>query len=95
VIVVWLIFKETVSIFKNSSPKPTIMKSLGLLLIIIGAVTIIYGFMDRVPRILEWIYRSGEGTAWAIKIGFVVVGLILFIIGSRRKPATSGDSTNP
>ena len=71
------------------------MKSLGLLLIIIGAVTIIYGFMDRVPRIMEWIYQNGEGTAWAIKIGIVVVGLILFIIGSRRKAAATSDTTNP
>jgi hypothetical protein len=70
------------------------MKSLGSLLFIFGAAAIIFGFMERVPRILEWIYNWGEGVAWAIKIGFIVVGALLFIIGSRQKQATPADASN-
>jgi hypothetical protein len=71
------------------------MKSLGSLLFIFGAAAIIFGFMERVPRILEWIYNWGEGVAWAIKIGFIVVGALLFIMGNRQKQAaTPADASN-
>ena len=71
------------------------MKSLGSLLVILGIVTIIYGFMDRVPKILSWIYDNGETQAWVIKIGLIVVGVVLYAIGARRKAAEAGDTSNP
>ncbi|HEY6503942.1 MAG TPA: hypothetical protein VIZ28_08220 [Chitinophagaceae bacterium] len=61
------------------------MKSIGSLLFIFGVAAIIFGFMDRVPSLLEWIYEWGEGPAWAIKIGFVVVGGILYMMGRKQK----------
>lgn len=61
------------------------MKSLGSLLFIFGAAATIFGLMDRVPRVLVWIYNWGETTAWVIKIGFMVLGAALYIIGSRKK----------
>lgn len=61
------------------------MKSIGSLLFIFGAITTIYGFMDRAPKILHWIYGWGETTAWIIKIGLMVLGAALYIIGSRKK----------
>jgi len=67
------------------------MKSIGSLLFIFGAAAIIFGFMERVPRLLMWIYNWGEGAAWAIKIGFVVVGAILYLMG--RKQDTPKETT--
>lgn len=61
------------------------MKSIGSLLFLYGVVAIIFGFMDRVPRLLKWIYDWDETTAWAIKIGFVVVGVALYILGRKQQ----------
>jgi hypothetical protein len=61
------------------------MKSIGSLLLLFGAAAIIMGFMDFVPRILQWIYLWGETNAWIIKIGLVVLGAALYLIGSRKK----------
>jgi hypothetical protein len=68
------------------------MKSIGSLLFIFGAAAIIMGFMDRVPGLLVWIDRWGEGTAWAIKIGLVVVGAGLYLLGSKGGSSASVDS---
>lgn len=53
-------------------------------MIFFGLFAIVLNFFDRVPSILMWIYNWGEGVAWAIKIGLVVVGAILFFMD---KPA--------
>ncbi|MGJ1203881.1 hypothetical protein [Sphingobacterium lactis] len=66
------------------------MKSFGTLLIFYGVFAIILNFFDRVPRIMAWIYQWGEGTAWAIKIGFVVLGIILWIVGNRMGRTQAG-----
>lgn len=66
------------------------MKSIGSLLVIFGLAAIIFGFMDRAPRLMLWIYEWGEGPAWAIKIGFIVVGVLLYVMGTRQSRRTSG-----
>ena len=65
------------------------MKSIGSLLVILGIVAIIFGFIERVPTILSWIYEWGDGPAWAIKIGLIVVGAVLYLLGARQ----AGSST--
>jgi hypothetical protein len=75
--------------YLSSSSKQLFMKSLGTLLFLFGAAAIIFGFMDKVPRLLEWIYKWGEGTAWAIKIGFVVVGALIYIMAGRQSKKTN------
>ena len=65
------------------------MKSIGSLLFIFGAAAIIFGFMERVPSLLVWIYNWGDGAACAIKIGFVVLGATLYILGTRQKSSTA------
>jgi hypothetical protein len=69
------------------------LKSIGSLLIILGLAAIVFGFMNRVPTILEWIYRNGEGTAWAIKIGLVVVGAVLYVLGNKKTETTTTSNT--
>ena len=50
-------------------------------MVFFGLFAIVLNFFDRVPSILMWIYEWGEGVAWAIKIGLVVVGAVLFFLG--------------
>ena len=71
------------------------MKSIGRILFLFGIDAIVLGFMDRVPAVLEWIYGWGETTAWAIKIGFVAMGAVLYFVGNKQKQAASHvDSAN-
>ncbi len=53
-------------------------RNFGSALAILGAMAIGLGYANRVPKILAWIYEWGEDTAWMIKIGLVVVGVIFF-----------------
>lgn len=65
------------------------MKQIGSLLIVLGLAAIVLNFFNFAPKILLWIYEWGEGTAWAIKIGLVVVGAVLYIAGSRRESSNT------
>ena len=56
------------------------MKKIGSFMAVIGIAAIIFGFIERVPRLLAWIYNWGETAAWAIKIGLVVVGAALYFM---------------
>lgn len=56
------------------------MKSIGSGMMIFGALATVLGFFNSVPKILRWIYNWGEGVAWAIKIGLIVVGAVLFFL---------------
>jgi hypothetical protein len=57
------------------------MRKIGSYMAIFGVLAIVLNFFDRVPTILMWIYSWGETAAWAIKIGLIVVGAILFFMG--------------
>jgi len=54
------------------------LKKAGSYMAILGIFAIVLNFLDRVPRLLMWIYMWGDTVAWAIKIGLVVVGGALF-----------------
>ena len=49
---------------------------------ILGLLAIVLNFANMVPRLLMWIYSWGEGVAWAIKIGLVILGAILYFMGT-------------
>ena len=57
------------------------MKSFGSLLVVLGLLAIGLNFVNAVPKALAWIYLWGEGVAWGIKIGLVVVGALLWLAG--------------
>lgn len=61
------------------------MRQIGSLLVFFGLFATILDFVGRVPTALGWIYNWGDGAAWAIKIGFVVVGLALLFLDNREK----------
>lgn len=63
------------------------MKSIGSFLAILGLAAIGFGYMDRVPTILSWIYNWGDGAAWGIKIALTVVGGVMWFAGRQRERA--------
>lgn len=54
---------------------------------IFGIFAVVMGFMNRVPKLLIWIYSWGETTAWIIKIALIVVGGALFLMGGNSTEA--------
>ncbi len=61
------------------------MQKIASLLVIFGLLSIVTGFFNHVPRILIWIYKWGEGPAWGIKIGLIVLGSILFVLSGKTQ----------
>ncbi|MCC6818169.1 MAG: hypothetical protein IT245_04700 [Bacteroidia bacterium] len=68
------------------------MKSIGSFMAILGLAAIGFGFLDRVPRILGWIYTWGDGAAWAIKLILTVVGGILWFVGRKNEQTAKEDA---
>lgn len=68
------------------------MKSIGSLLFIFGLAAIIFGFMERVPKLLVWIYNWGESGAWIIKISLVVFGATIYYLGHKQQQAKPGQA---
>ncbi|MEO1030887.1 MAG: hypothetical protein AAFX55_05760 [Bacteroidota bacterium] len=71
------------------------MRKIGIYAIIIGLALIILPYFGLTLRLFGMIDELGETPAWAIKIGLVVLGAILFFIGkpSNQQPVTEEDST--
>jgi len=67
------------------------MKSFGSLLFILGLLAIGLNFVNAVPKVLAWIYLWGDGVAWGIKIGLVVVGAILWLLGNGEASVDGDD----
>lgn len=65
------------------------MQKIGSFLIIIGLLAVILDFFNRVPRILLWIYEWGNAPAWAIKIGLIVLGAVLYLAGGKKQERAS------
>jgi hypothetical protein len=61
------------------------MKRIGSVLAVFGIAAVIFGFMNRAPALLQWIYEWGDGAAWAIKIGLIVLGGALYYLGGKQK----------
>lgn len=57
------------------------MRKVGSYMALIGIGLIVLPFVGLTIRFTDWIYEWGEGVAWAIKIGLVVVGAVLFFSG--------------
>lgn len=60
------------------------MKLLGLLLLLFGVGTLAVHFLDQPVSWLDWIGKWGDGAAWGIRIGSVVLGLLLMKMGGKK-----------
>lgn len=57
------------------------MKKIGSYIAIFGILSTILPFFNLELRFLSWIDNWGETVAWAIKIGLIVVGAIMYFAG--------------
>jgi len=55
----------------------------GASMAVLGLLAIVLDFLNRVPKLLFWIYNWGEGVAWVIKITFVVAGAALYFMANK------------
>ena len=61
------------------------LKSIGMLLFLAGALSTIFYFVEYNARIFSWITNWGPNIAWVIRIGGIVLGAILYFIGKRDR----------
>ena len=61
------------------------MKKLGGYIALFGVLAIVLPYFNLQMRLLGWIDSWGENVSWAIKIGLIVVGAALFLIGNSHK----------
>lgn len=67
------------------------MKKIGSYMALIGIALIILPFIGLTVRFTDWIYNWGDGVAWAIKIGLIVVGAIMFFM-DKSEPEEAAES---
>ncbi|MGJ1387150.1 hypothetical protein ACR782_13170 [Sphingobacterium spiritivorum] len=68
------------------------MQKIGSFMVVIGILAIILGFFNYVPKILMWIYQWGEGVAWTIKIGLIVLGGLLYLLAGKSPEQAESSS---
>lgn len=64
------------------------MKNVGVWLMIFGFGSIALNFMGMEFRILMWIDNWGPAVGWGIRAALVIVGVVLFVLGSRQVQQT-------
>ncbi len=64
------------------------MKAVGSLLFIIGLVSTILYFMEYNLKVLSFMNKMNETEQWMVRGGFMLAGIILWMIGN-RKPKTT------
>jgi len=64
------------------------MRKIGTYAALIGIALIILPYFGLTLRFLDWVNNWGETTAWAIKIGLIVVGAILYFMEKPQTEAT-------
>ncbi len=62
------------------------MQKIGMYLMIFGVGSIVLSFLNMNFRLLMWIDLWGETVGWAIRIGVIALGAVLFFMG-KSKPA--------
>lgn len=70
------------------------MKKIGGYIAFFGALAIVLDLFDRVPTLLQWIYNWGDTTAWTIKIGFIIIGAVLYFKGGKKQEDTTVEASN-
>ena len=55
------------------------MRQFGFYFILAGIGSIILSLFDMNFRLLMWVDMWGEGVAWAIRIGFIAIGVAILM----------------
>lgn len=58
-------------------------------MVFLGIGSLILQYMDRELTMLGWIDTWGPSVAQAIRIGFIVVGAVLWLVASKRGSASA------
>jgi hypothetical protein len=66
------------------------MKGLGSLLFIFGVASAVFAIAGREVRLLLWINTWGPEVGWAIRVGFIVAGALLWLAGARARSKSKG-----
>jgi hypothetical protein len=61
------------------------IRSIGGFLFLLGVVYLALHFFGYELKIMKWSYLWGESAAWGIKIGMIVLGALLYVIGGKIK----------
>jgi len=59
------------------------MSSIGLYMALAGIISTVLHFMNMNLKLLMWIDMWGPTVGWAIRIGLIVVGGALFLLGAK------------
>ena len=65
------------------------MKRAGMYMMIIGAFTAVLPVVGMQSRIFGFLDSWGPTTGWAIKIGLIVIGAVLYFRGSTNEDTKS------
>lgn len=63
------------------------MKSIGGLMFLLGLGSFVLHYMDREFMLLGWVDNWGPTAGTAIRIGLIVVGGALWLLGNQREKA--------
>ncbi|MBP7584560.1 MAG: hypothetical protein KBA61_11025 [Spirochaetes bacterium] len=62
-------------------------KSIGAFLALAGIASIVLNFINWNLKILMWIDMWGSTVGWIIRVGLIIAGGILYLLGSRSSGA--------
>lgn len=67
------------------------MKAIGALLVLFGAASFLLVLMERRLGAFSWIDNWGTTIGMVIRIGLIVIGAVLWIMGNKKESATPGN----
>ena len=69
------------------------MKSIGGLMFVLGLGSFLLHFLNMEFKLLSWVDNWGPTAGTAIRVGLVVVGGALWLLGSKREKAAAATAT--
>jgi hypothetical protein len=68
------------------------MKRIGVLLFLLGAGSILLGFLGYEFRLLMWVDTWGTTVGWAIRGVLIVAGVVLWFMGNKAETAQAKET---
>ncbi len=69
------------------------MKSLGFWLFVFGVGSFVLNQFGREFRLLSWIDNWGPSTGMAIRVGLIVIGAALWLVGRKQQQAAESGAS--
>ena len=68
------------------------MKSLGGLLFFLGLGSFVLNYLDYEFSVLSWVDNWGPNTGMSIRIGLIVIGAVMWLVGRKQAAAEPAQS---